>query len=179
MSAPGWRASTDRAGRSRAISRKGVRRNPAATDRAGGRRHQAGALLAVRVEGRAVLLYRRARVPGTSGSYCERRSNRARQSSNCGPTSKRSSHFSSGRKRSTKLGRDQLVAALPDELRIAIAKLQRPAVRAAAKHLAIRRSAGAFSVLDVSVTALPIISMANYVFTWHSSEDRPTIEEIA
>jgi AcrR family transcriptional regulator len=78
-----------------------------------------------------------------------------------------------------KLGFDQLVASLPTAQRARLAQIQRPLFEQLRDILSSGESVGVFSVLDATVTALAIISMANYVFTWYRPTGSLSVEEIA
>jgi len=77
------------------------------------------------------------------------------------------------------VGFDQLVASLPAGQRAELAALQRPLLTQLRDILRRGDALGTFHVLDPTITALAIISMANYAFTWYRNATSATISEIA
>ena len=84
-----------------------------------------------------------------------------------------------GRSRSARVGFDQLVASLPAASRAELAELQRPLLNLLRDILREGDALGVFRVLDPTITALAIISMANYAFTWYRTAASATVAEIA
>ena len=83
------------------------------------------------------------------------------------------------RKGPMKLGFDQVVSSLPAPQRVGIDRVQRPLFDQLRSILRAGHSLGVFSVLDVTVTSLAIISMAMYVFTWYGPGTEFGIDDIA
>ena len=83
------------------------------------------------------------------------------------------------RSSSARVGFDQLVASLPAARRTELAELQRPLLNLLRDILRKGDALGIFHVLDTTITALAIISMANYAFTWCRAAASPTVEEVA
>jgi AcrR family transcriptional regulator len=83
------------------------------------------------------------------------------------------------RSRSARVGFDQLVASLPPASRAELAELQRPLLNLLLDILREGDALGVFHVLDPTITALAIISMANYAFTWYRTAASATVAEIA
>ena len=78
-----------------------------------------------------------------------------------------------------KLGFDQLAASLPSTLRARLTEIQRPLFEQLRDILNSGSASGVFSVLDATVTAFAILSMANYVFTWYRPDGALSVDAVA